>query len=593
MRMNSGNVTWGHDTSSITIHAPTLERWYFYIVEVTADTNLDVWVGDDAGTLTQVLDDEVSNARSTSYNALMVGTMNTPSYNLAGLDFDILYWAGFRNHTTDADDRTMLYNGGVPAVWPMVQWIENVSAVAPWYFHDFTGVQPLYENAAFGDMAEVGGSVSLTTNHSYWGTNKTIASATVLGMNPAAFWDFQEAAGNAPTDEVNGYQLAKGSTNWPKVIDGGGVFGNKAWLFTGAEYLKIDDDDAPAIDVSGEDAEVTVVAWYRDMQDDQASASLAQMWGEQMHRQYALFRSVNAAQRKGFVGHIASYTNEGGWSFNDWYNQHPTCQGLDPPYCYNYEYALDNYLANQWTIDGVMRVGAMTYDGMALRAYRDGTYRWNAYPDGTQGNCNTRGSRNPYISGDGGGISNVDSEFTVGARVTQTPGTYTEYLTGVVAGIAIFDRALTLRELATLSGLAEGSYPTVTIDTAGDQEITQGDALTLESTVDEDDHTNAVTTWTSSINGVLGTGDDLVLNTEALSAGTHTITCTSAEPAVACESTSTSEVGVPSAGVLDVQTISLTVQAGSGSFGGVSGLHYRGDQTSAAGSHGLHYRGDD
>jgi len=504
-------------------------------------------------------------------------------YSFTGGDFDILYWAGFRGIATDSNARTLLYNGGVPRIWPAAYYIENVAAAAPTYFHDFGQLQPLYRASNFGTMSEVGGTVSLASNHSYWGTNRTVTQSTVTSIpDCVAFWPFQDAADTAPVDVVNGYTLPKGSTNYPKRTNGGGVFGDYALLFTGAEYMIQPDTAVPALDISGTHAQVSVVVWYRDLMPNSNCNSLAQMWSEQGHRQYALFRSVNADVRYGFASHICSYTNNGGRSFNDWYFQD------SEPY-YNYEYSRDNWGSNNWSIDGVMRLGIMTYDGSALRTYRDGTYTVTAYPNGNETGCHTRGNRNPYISGDGGGISDVTSEFTVGARVTQTPGNYTEFTTGVMAGVAVYSRALTMREICTLAGL--GDYPTTTITTEDAQTFTAGDEIILEAAVDLDGHVNGITTWTSDLTGELGTGTTLDITAIPLAIGTHTITAVTEEPAVMCGSTSQSEPLVASAGVLDTDSITLTIEADS-SFSGNAGIHYKDPGGSFTGSAGLHYRGD-
>lgn len=530
LQISDGVVSYSQSPShNYALHTPSMGEWYFYVLEVDG-TTLNAWVGDSLGTMVQVT--STVEPRETVTN-VQFGALTTPTFESTNLDADVLYWAAFRLHGTTATDRAYLYNAGDPTIARMVFWIENTSAVQPWYFHDFSQAQPLKKNNSVAGFTETG-EVAYADAHDYWGNNRTVDVNTVIGIPDCqAFWTFQEEQDVAPVDLIHGYTLNKGSAKWPRSTLGGGVFGHRALLFTGEEFLIVQDEAAPAIDIAGPDAEVSVVAWYRDYMGSVVCGSIAQMWPEQWQRQYALFRTVNAAgSARYFAGHICSFTNNGGVSHNDYYNNN------DPNPLYNYEWARDNRVG--WNIDFQMRVGIMTYDGMNLRVFRDGTYVWNDY--------GRYGPRNPYISGDGGGISDVNSEFTIGARVTQTPGVYTEFLTGQVAGVAIFNRALTLREASLLAGI---TGPTVEIDAADIVVITEGENLQLEAIVNRNGHNNAVTTWHSHRDGDIGVGDIIVV--DELSVGVHTI---SAE----AEEFASPTVVNTGAGVLDRDYISVVVR---------------------------------
>lgn len=211
---------------------------------------------------------------------------------------------------------------------------------------------------------------------------------------------------------------------------GEGPLSGKSIQLDGNGYLYIPYAETGLLNVKNN--AVTVVAWVR--WSGEQTGFVAGMWNEYEEggkRQYGLFASLpyyNGANQ--VCGHI-SQTGK------------PT-----PPFPYSIDYSASK---QEIPVDTWCCI-AFTYDGKYIRSYLDGisekrepelilhTKGFDGYPQGlTQ-------SKNPYFFPDG--IGDNGSDFTIGAVLLKSG--MGNFFKGQIGGIAVFDRALTSRELKKL-----------------------------------------------------------------------------------------------------------------------------------------------
>lgn len=181
--------------------------------------------------------------------------------------------------------------------------------------------------------------------------------------------------------------------------------------------------------IYGQKQGVTVMAWVK--WTGEQTGFVGGMWNEYQDggkRQYGLFVSLPHYNGKNQVcGHV-SFTGK------------PT-----PPFPYSIDYSASKQEvpANQWVCV------AFTYDGRFMRSYLNGVFEkrtaelinhtqgFTGYPNGlTQ-------SKNPYFFPDG--MGNNGSDFTVGAVLLKSG--MGNFFKGQIGGLAVFDRALSKKEL--------------------------------------------------------------------------------------------------------------------------------------------------
>lgn len=249
--------------------------------------------------------------------------------------------------------------------------------------------------------------------------------------NLVAVWDFKEKEGER--------RMAKGKGDFPLEeqngliyrVDEGPLSGYSA-VFENDSYLSLLNSETGALNIYGEAREVTVMAWVKWRGD---TGFVGGMWNEYSSggkRQYGLF--VNLPHYNGrdqVCGHI-SFTGK------------PT-----PPFPYSIDYSASDQKLNrdQWHFI------AFTYDGTYIRSYLDGqfvargeelihhTKGFEGYPDGLIQ------SKNPYFFPEG--MGNNGSDFTVGAVLLK--GGMGNFFKGQIGGLAVFDRALSPNEIASLN----------------------------------------------------------------------------------------------------------------------------------------------
>lgn len=262
-------------------------------------------------------------------------------------------------------------------------------------------------------------------------------SATLVTRIPdlVAFWDFQDgtlqSAGPSP--------IRLRVAGAPPDFVSDGVFGPRSLRFRAegqlaAGHLAATAAEAPALNIGGPAATVTVVAWIRrEPTAYRGCQFIAGVWNEHHRRQYGLFLNLGIWDSSQQIGaHVSSH---GG----------PT---PGHPYCMDVAIGATPVPFNAW------HCVAFTYDGLHARAYLDGVLDVRE-PQGAPG-------RNPFQYP--GGLLKGSADFTVGAVARpakvesdgqggfrETGGLIANPFTGLLGGLAVFKRALSAAELATLA----------------------------------------------------------------------------------------------------------------------------------------------
>lgn len=247
-----------------------------------------------------------------------------------------------------------------------------------------------------------------------------------------ALWDFKEAAGQSRQAlGKEAFPLAEMDGTVPRINEGP-LSGYSAQFGSGA-YLSLPNTQTGALNIFGQNQGVTVVAWIK--WTGEQTGFVGGMWNEYQDggkRQYGLFVSLPYYNGKNQVcGHISL-------------NGKPT-----PPFPYSIDYSASKQEvpANQWTCI------AFTYDGRYIKSYVNGVFEarkpelidhtkgFEGYPDGLIQR------KNPYHLPDG--IGNNGSDFTVGAVLLKKG--MGNFFKGQIGGLAVFDRALSKKELQRLA----------------------------------------------------------------------------------------------------------------------------------------------
>ncbi len=257
--------------------------------------------------------------------------------------------------------------------------------------------------------------------------NKDLIKALKSTHGLVALWDFKEPAGQDKISNISGNILKLKEVNKPISRVKGGPLSGYGIALDGNAFLSIPYDQTGVLNVTNN--QVTVIAWIKRQQN--STGFIGGMWNEHVdggRRQYGLFTSLphyNGADQ--VCGHI-SKTGK------------PT-----PPFPYSIDYS-----ASAQTIPSDRWVSvAFTYDGTYIKSYLDGVFESRA-PELI---LNTKGfegyseglihSKNPYYFPDG--IGDNGSDFTVGSVFVS--GKMGNFFKGEIGGLAVFDRALTSKEM--------------------------------------------------------------------------------------------------------------------------------------------------
>lgn len=240
-----------------------------------------------------------------------------------------------------------------------------------------------------------------------------------------AFWDFQEEAGNARVSKGADKRYELEEMKGPVMRVEGGLFGGYAARLVRGQWLMVPRAKIGALDIHGKDAQVTVMSWIK-RGDKKAWQALAGVWDEtHKKRQYCLFlygtTATNAQEMKRYPvkdrihGHVSAV---GG----------PT---VGEKYCITYSTGATEIGFERWYCV------AMSYDGKQSKVYVNGKLDAWEY-------------RNPFPYQDGlfdGGEEGAD--FTVGA--VHRGGEWGNFFDGTMAGVAVYDRALSEEEIKQLA----------------------------------------------------------------------------------------------------------------------------------------------
>jgi hypothetical protein len=245
--------------------------------------------------------------------------------------------------------------------------------------------------------------------------------------NLLAFWNFQEAAGEARVAAgLSGYRLQERDGLVPCENDG--VFGPHSARFGEGPWLCLPRNQTRTLNIHGPHAQVTVVAWIKRSRTTYDNCqAVAGLWNEHGLRQYCLFLNLRIHESLEQVGaHISSI-------------------GTATP---GFKYCMDAAIGATPVPFGIWQCVAISYDGRQA-------YAW------LNGELDVRGDRNPYAYPGGifdGGAEGAD--FTVGAvqrpewvdEDRQPHGAITANpFHGLLGGLAIYDRALTADEIRALA----------------------------------------------------------------------------------------------------------------------------------------------
>ena len=249
-----------------------------------------------------------------------------------------------------------------------------------------------------------------------------------------ALWDFKEEEDQSRKAFGKGEFALKETNGSIPRINEGPLSGYSA-KFGNGSYLSLPNLEVGALNIHGKKQGVTVMAWIK--WTGEQTGFVGGMWNEYQDggmRQYGLFVSLPYYNGKNQVcGHI-SQTGK------------PT-----PPFPYSIDYSASKQEvpANEWVCV------AFTYDGKYIKSYLNGvvearteelinnTKGFEGYPDGL------KQSKNPYYFPHG--IGNNSSDFTVGAVLLKKG--MGNFFKGQIGGLAVFDRALSEKELLKLSEL--------------------------------------------------------------------------------------------------------------------------------------------
>lgn len=238
-----------------------------------------------------------------------------------------------------------------------------------------------------------------------------------LGLQPVALWAFNGTSGLTSHGQEP-YTLHNRSRPLTYVHDP--YFGAVARFDVG-QYLYLPRAECVGLDVHGNKAQLTVVAWVKrgrkspaDLNGKAECEAVAGIWNEtQRQRQYCLFLNLQIWESAQQVGGHVSATG-----------------GPTP----GYQYCMDAAIGSTPVSFDTWHSLAMTYDGKTCRVYLDGV-------------LDARDERNPYPYA--GGIFSGDADFTVGA--VHRGGGMGNFFVGWMAGVCVYDRVLSIEQLHSIA----------------------------------------------------------------------------------------------------------------------------------------------
>ncbi|MHA6481973.1 LamG domain-containing protein [Paenibacillus sp. strain BS8-2] len=251
--------------------------------------------------------------------------------------------------------------------------------------------------------------------------NQRLMDALISNEHLVSLWDFQEEGGSP--------RVAKGRCEYALQEMAGpvhrteeGVLGQYSADIVHGQWFSIPRSLCPELNFHSDRSQLTVAAWVKwELQEHRGCKAIAGMWDEtRSKRQYCLFIDLKIWDSAEQVcGHVSSV-------------------GGPTP---GYEYCMTTAIGSTPISKGEWHFIAFTYDGQYASCYLDGK-------------LDTRAHWNPYLYDEGGlfdgGTDGAD--FTVaGVDRSSEPG---NFYSGLLGGLAVFDRALSGAEIAQLSELS-------------------------------------------------------------------------------------------------------------------------------------------
>jgi hypothetical protein len=239
----------------------------------------------------------------------------------------------------------------------------------------------------------------------------------------AAFWPLAEQPGEPRRALGGGPELFEAAG--PMEAEEGGVFGDRVLRVRHGQWLEAPRSALGALDIYGPKAEVTVSAWFRRDHPEHWQA-IAGVWDESVDkRQYCLFAHArlrtldHSLERVACVDRLHAHVSDVG--------------GPTPGKAFCYTYATGATPAPV----GVWCQAALVYRAGRVELWRDG--RLDVAP-----------GSNPFPAP--GGLFNGGTNgavFAIGANSVR--GAMGNFFGGLIAGVAVWRRALTVSELAGLA----------------------------------------------------------------------------------------------------------------------------------------------
>ena len=235
-----------------------------------------------------------------------------------------------------------------------------------------------------------------------------------------SFWSFHASGEFFSADNGEDYILTSRTGELGVVEDPHAPFGGKALRLEKGDWLSIPRAECPRLDIHGKDGCCTILAWIqRHRSGDRSCEFIAGQWNESNQgRQYGLFLNISVwCGYDQVTGHLSN------------------CGGPTP----GYRYCIDGPVGkspvpyDRWSVVG------MSYDGTCGYVWFDGR-------------LDVRDGLNPYSFAGGlhdGGPGG--SDFTIGA--VDRSGELGNFFAGDIAGIAVYDRALSPAEIYRLSNI--------------------------------------------------------------------------------------------------------------------------------------------
>jgi hypothetical protein len=235
-----------------------------------------------------------------------------------------------------------------------------------------------------------------------------------------AFWHFASRGERFPASAGEAYTLESHSGDLDIINDPAAPLGGTALRLREGAWLGLARAAGPRLDIHGRNGQLSLIAWIKRQRKSNGECEfIAGQWNESNYgRQYGLFLNIGVWQQADQVtGHLS---NVGG----------PTP---------GYRYCIDGPVGATPVPRGDWSTVAMSYDGCSGYAWLNGA-------------LDLRPGLNPYPMAGGlhdGGPHG--SDFTVGS--VDRSGKMGNFFCGQIAGLAVYDRALTPAEMHFLAQL--------------------------------------------------------------------------------------------------------------------------------------------